>query len=133
MTTIQTGSSLTLGLNTTHTGIATRPDVVGPVTMVKTLGEWFSTGSFAQPGAGYFGNVGAGTIFSPGLVVFNMAAYKDFRFAERITLQFRGEFFNAFNHSNFGSPNANLGAGTFGQVTSMKDPRIGELALKLRF
>jgi len=62
-----------------------------------------------------------------------MAAYKDFRITERITLQFRSEFFNALNHPNFGSPNTSFGAGAFGQITSMKNPRIGELALKLRF
>jgi hypothetical protein len=133
MTTIQTGSSLTLGMNTSHTGIATRPNVVAPVTTPHTLLQWFSTGSFAQPAPGYFGNVGAGAIRSPGLVVFNMEAYKDIRMTERIILEFRAEFFNVFNHSNFGSPGTNLGAGTFGQVTSMKDPRIGELVLKLRF
>jgi hypothetical protein len=52
---------------------------------------------------------------------------------ERLTLQFRSEFFNAFNHPNFGSPNINFGAGSFGQITTMKNPRIGELVLKLKF
>jgi hypothetical protein len=40
----------------------------------------------------------------PGLVVFNLAAYKDFRLWERLTLQFRSEFFNAFNHTNPNGP-----------------------------
>jgi hypothetical protein len=62
-----------------------------------------------------------------------MALYKDFRMSERLILQFRSEFFNAFNHPNFGSPNTNLGAGSFGQITTMKNPRIGELVLKLKF
>jgi hypothetical protein len=133
MTTIQTGGSLNLGLSTSHTGLATRPEQIGPVTNPQTMQAWFSTQSYAQPAPGFFGDVGVGTILSPGLVVFNMAAYKDFRFNERFVLQFRSEFFNAFNHPNWGSPNTNLGAGTFGQITSMKNPRIGELALKLRF
>src|SRR5215472_4838783 len=133
MTTIQTGSSLNLGLSTSHNGLATRPDLIGPVTDPHTMLQWFSTKSFAQPAPGFFGNAGVGTLLSPGLWVFNMAAYKDFRMAERLTLQFRGEFFNAFNHPNFGSPNTSFGAGSFGQISSMKNPRIGELALKLRF
>jgi hypothetical protein len=133
MTTIQTGGSLNLGLSTSHNGLATRPDQIAPVTSPHTMLEWFSGKSFAQPAPGFYGDVGVGTILSPGLVVFNMAAYKDFRLHERFTLQFRSEFFNAFNHPNFGAPNTNFGAGSFGQITSMKNPRIGELALKLRF
>jgi hypothetical protein len=133
MTTIQTGGSLNLGLSTSHNGLATRPDQIAQVTYPHQLLNWFSTKSYAQPAAGFFGDVGVGTILAPGLAVFNMAAYKDFRMSERITLQFRSEFFNALNHPNFGSPNTNVGAGSFGQITSMKNPRIGELALKLKF
>ena len=48
-------------------------------------------------------------------------------------LQFRAEFFNIFNHTNPNGPNTNFGAGTFGQITSAADPRIGEVALKLNF
>jgi hypothetical protein len=55
-----------------------------------------------------------GTLLSPGLWIFNIAAYKDFWVNERITLQFRRELFNAFNHPNFSSPNTSFGAGSFG-------------------
>jgi hypothetical protein len=133
MTTIQSGSSLTLGLSTTHNGLATRPDVLGPLVYDHQLLQWFGTKTFAQPAPGFFGDAGVGTILSPGLSNYNMALYKDFRMTERFTLQFRSEFFNAFNHPNFGSPSTSFGAGGFGQITSMKNPRIGELALKLRF
>lgn len=133
MTTIQSGSSLTVGMSLANTGLANRPTLISDVTYPRTLQQWFSTGSFAKPANGFFGNVGNGTIQGPGLVVFNMAAYKDFRLREGLTLQFRSEFFNVFNHTNPNGPNTNLGAGTFGQITSAKDPRTGELALKLRF
>ena len=133
MTTIQSGSSLTFGLGATHNGLATRPDMLGPVTYDNQLLQWFGTKSFAQPAPGFFGNAGVGTVLSPGLSNFNMAIYKDFRMSERFVLQFRSEFFNALNHPNFGSPNTNFGTGGFGQITSMKNPRIGELVLKLRF
>jgi hypothetical protein len=133
MTTIQSGSSLNFGLSTSHNGLATRPDVLGPLTYSRELLQWFGTKSFAQPAPGFFGESGDGTVRSPGLWIFNMAAYKDFRMSERFTLQFRSEFFNTFNHPNFGSPNTSFGAGAFGQITSMKNPRIGELVLKLRF
>jgi len=133
MTTIQTGSSLTFGLSTSHNGLATRPNAIAPLVYEHHLQQWFDTTTFTQPGPGFFGNAGVGTVLSPGLSNFNMALYKDFRLRERVTLQFRSEFFNALNHPNFGSPNTNFGAGSFGQITSMKNPRIGELVLKLRF
>jgi hypothetical protein len=133
MTTIQSGASLTFGLSTSHNGLATRPDAIAPLVYEHKLLEWFDTKTFAQPAPGFFGNAGVGTVLSPGLSNFNMALYKDFRMSERLILQFRSEFFNAFNHPNFGSPNTNLGAGSFGQITTMKNPRIGELVLKLKF
>ncbi len=133
MTSIYSGSSLTLGLSTSHNGLATRPDVTGPLTYTYQLNEWFNTKTFAKPANGFFGNAGEGTVLSPGLVNFNMALYKDFRLTERMTLQFRSEFFNAFNHANWGAPNTSFGAAQFGQISSMKNPRIGELVLKLRF
>ena len=133
MTTVQSGSSLTFGLSTSHNGLATRPNAIAPLVYEHDLLQWFDTKTFAQPAAGFFGNAGVGTVLSPGLWNVNMALYKDFRMNERFILQFRSEFFNAFNHPNFGSPNTNFGAGSFGQITSMKNPRIGELVLKLRF
>jgi hypothetical protein len=133
MTTIQSGSSLTFGLSTAHNGLATRPNAIAPLVYEHQLLQWFDTKTFAQPAPGFFGNSGVGTLLSPGLSNYNMALYKDFRMTERFTLQFRSEFFNVFNHPNFGSPSTNLGAGGFGQITSMKNPRIGELVLKLRF
>ncbi len=133
MTTIQSGSSLTMGMNLANTGLAIRPNLIAPVTYPKTIQQWFSIASFGKPANGYYGNVGNGTIQGPGLIVFNMAAYKDFRIRERLTLQFRSEFFNVFNHTNFNGPSTSLGGGTFGQITGAKDPRTGELALKLRF
>ncbi|PYV20869.1 MAG: hypothetical protein DMG24_21380 [Acidobacteria bacterium] len=64
---------------------------------------------------------------------FDMAFYKDFAFSERAKLQFRGELFNIFNHTNFNAIDPNFGSGTFGQVTSAADPRIIEFALRLEF
>jgi hypothetical protein len=133
MTTIQSGSSLNFGLSTSHNGLATRPNAIAPLVYERQLLEWFNTKTFAQPAPGFFGNAGVGTVLSPGLANFNAALYKDFRLNERLILQFRSEFFNVLNHPNFGSPNTNFGAGSFGQITSMKNPRIGELVMKLRF
>ncbi|HEV2275559.1 MAG TPA: hypothetical protein VGR96_15415 [Acidobacteriaceae bacterium] len=62
-----------------------------------------------------------------------MALYKTFRITEEHSLQFRSEFFNAFNHTNFAGVSTSLGAGNYGQVVSARDPRVIELALRYQF
>jgi hypothetical protein len=133
ITAVQSGPSLSPGLSVSRAGLATRPDLIAPITYPKTLQQWFSTTSFAQAAAGFYGNAGRGIIVGPGLINLDAALYKDFRFSERWKAQLRCEFFNVLNHTNFNGPNANLGAGNFGQITSSKDPRIGEMALKISF
>ncbi len=137
MTTIQSGGAMSMGMSIAHSGLAGRPNQNGPVTYTKdwknTGNQWFSTTPFSQPAAGYYGNVGNGTLRGPGLVNFNMAAYKTFSFAEGINLQFRTEFFNVFNHTNPYNPTTSFGNGNFGKITSYKDSRTGELAMKFNF
>jgi hypothetical protein len=63
-----------------------------------------------------------------------VALAKNTRFGERYNLEFRAEFFNLFNHTQFANVQGNFNATTsFGQVTTARDPRIGQLALKLAF
>lgn len=82
---------------------------------------------------GKFGNAGPGILTGPGLVNFDMGLYKDFAITERARLQFRSEFFNVFNHTNFAGINATFGSGAYGQVTSALDPRILEFSLRLHY
>jgi hypothetical protein len=140
ITTIQSGFAVDPGLSIAHPGLATRPDrVASNITGPKTVAEWFNTSAFAAPPAGYFGNAAPGSIQGPGTVNFDMALYKDFNVTERAKFNFRAEFFNIFNRANFnnvgGTPSidANLGSGTFGQITSAADPRIIEFVLRFEF
>jgi hypothetical protein len=133
ITTIQSGFAVDPGLSVNFQGLAIRPDRAGSVKGAKSVNEWFNTNAFVQPAAGYFGNAGTGIIRGPGLVNFDMGFYKDFRIKERHSIEFRGELFNIFNHSNFNGIDPVLGSGTFGQVISAADPRIVEFALRYQF
>ncbi|HZQ43594.1 MAG TPA: carboxypeptidase regulatory-like domain-containing protein [Acidobacteriaceae bacterium] len=133
MTTIQSGNAITPGLSTSGNGLATRPDVIAPISYPKTLKQWFTTTSFKQPPAGFFGNASPGILRGPGLVVFDATIGKDTHIGERVNVVWRMEFFNLFNHTNFGNPGASLGANTFGAISSAKDPRMGEMVFKVVF
>jgi hypothetical protein len=75
----------------------------------------------------------------PGLNNWDMALLKDTRLSETTRLQFRAEFFNLFNHTQFSAVNGNIsGAGQqtpfgFGDALSTQEARIGQLSLKLLF
>jgi hypothetical protein len=75
------------------------------------------------PNQGYFGTLGRNTFRGPAYYDFDFALIKDTPFgrresgAERVDLQFRGEFFNLFNIVNMGLP-ANILTGTgFGEIS----------------
>jgi hypothetical protein len=108
----------------------------------RTIDRWFDTGAFvpynATPGAvGFipnriYGSTGVGIVRGPGYVNLDFNLAKDFAITERFIAQLRGEFFNAFNHANFGVPGVQTGAG-FGQIVSAAEARIIQLGLKLKF
>ncbi|HEY6293794.1 MAG TPA: carboxypeptidase regulatory-like domain-containing protein [Terriglobia bacterium] len=140
ITTIQSGFAQDPGLSVANQGLATRPDrVASNINGMKSFSEWFNTAAFAAPPAGYFGNAAPGSIVGPGTVNFDMAFAKDFHLGEHVVMNFRSEFFNIFNHTNFNGINNTFGSGStgspgsFGWVTSAADPRIVEFALRLQF
>jgi hypothetical protein len=96
--------------------------------------EWFNTAAFALPAPYTFGNEGRNNLTGPPLKNLDFIAYKDFLFTERLRLQFRSEFFNIFNHANFGLPNNDVQSASFGVITGTATaPREIQFALKLNF
>ena len=96
--------------------------------------EWFNTAAFALPSIYTFGNEGRNNMTGPPTKNLDMIVYKDFRFAERLNLQLRAEFFNIFNHANFGQPSNNVQASNFGQITSTSTaPRQIQFGMKFAF
>ena len=126
----------------------TRPDQLGPVRMTKTVDAWFSPDSFA-PAVDHFGSERSGSLLGPGFNNWDLAAIKNTKIVERLTLQLRGEFFNAFNHESFGvgygnapsaggvdnslSDSAFYEGSGFGEIVSGHAPRRIQLGAKFIF
>src|SRR5581483_6857634 len=110
------------GINIDPSDISPRPDQVASVHMPKKQLSWFTQSSFANA-VGHFGNASNGSLLGPGLDLWDLSAIKNFALGEHARLQIRGEFFNAFNHTNFDTVDQRLGHAQFGQVTSAHDPR----------
>jgi len=94
-----------------------------------------AAGATAPAGTGTgFGNLGGGDIRAPGQYNWDVALEKLIPVHESRSLQFRAEFFNAFNHPKFEIPNINANQGTFGQIIGLAvSPRITQFALKFLF
>jgi hypothetical protein len=63
----------------------------------------------------------------------DLSVFKTIPITESIKLQFRSEFFNAFNHTQLNNPNTVVGAPDFGRISSARDPRILQMALRVTF
>jgi hypothetical protein len=94
---------------------------------------YFDTTGFSAEPIGQLGTSRRRFFSGPGMENFNMALSKDTKFFDRYTLQFRAEFFNVFNHTQFSAVNGNFNSPAFGQAIGANDPRLGQLALKLSF
>lgn len=95
--------------------------------------QYFDTGNFSLETLGQLGTARRRFFAGPGINNFNVALAKNTRFGERYNLEFRAEFFNIFNHAQFANVQGNINASNFGQATTARDPRIGQLALKFGF
>lgn len=99
----------------------------------RTIDRWFDIGAFASPAQYNFGNAGRGILVAPGNFNVDLGVHRNFFFTERWKLSFRWEMFNAFNHANFGVPNASIGNPVAGQISTTAPARIMQFALKLTF
>jgi hypothetical protein len=83
------------------------PAFSGPV-LLQNPRQWFNPNAFILPIPGTYGNLGRGTLTGPGLAEVDVSLFKTTAVWERASLQFRAEFFNVLNRSNFGTPNATV-------------------------
>jgi hypothetical protein len=135
-----------------------RPDVVPGVPLVLygaqyPGGKAFNPAAFTPPPTGEQGDFGRNVLRGFGAWQADVAFQRQFHFTEKVGLRFRGEFFNLFNHPNFGPPDNTLTDPLFGQSTQtlasslgsgganggfnplyqIGGPRSVQLALKLQF
>jgi len=143
--TLQTGRPFTVALlpeiDISNTGRATlgfgandRPDRIGDGEVQASRSErWFDTGAFVFPRFGCFGNSGRNILDGPGYKDVSVSLVKNTARGENLNLQFRAEFFNSFNNTNFSLPDVFLGSPTFGRILSAQSPRRIQFGLKLIF
>jgi hypothetical protein len=68
--------------------------------------QYFNPAAFMVPSNGTYGNVGRDVLIGPGLASLDLSLMKNTSLSERVSLQFRAEFFNILNRANFNTPNA---------------------------
>ncbi|MEG9435739.1 carboxypeptidase regulatory-like domain-containing protein [Edaphobacter sp. HDX4] len=71
----------------------------------RTPQQYFNPAAFLAPAYGTVGNLGRDTLTGPGLANFDLSLLKATQISERVRTQFRAEFFNVLNHTNFATPN----------------------------
>jgi len=139
----QSGAAFNAGGNSNNYN---RPDqIAGCNTHAASHSQyhWINASCFAVPAAGELGDANRVPVSGPDFVNSDFSVIKQFRLHHEMGLNFRAEFFNLFNHPQYGSPIADINynspaAGTvspfFGSVNStVNNPRLMQLALKLTF
>jgi hypothetical protein len=141
ITTLQTGAPLNLTANNTAGlfNIKTRPNNNGKSAKLsgavdQRLNRYFDTSVFSQPAPFTFGNVAERLpdIRTDSARNFDMSMFKVFQVRERLRVQVRAEFLNAFNTPRFGGPNTSVTSSAFGVISSQANsPRQTQFGLKL--
>jgi Carboxypeptidase regulatory-like domain len=153
ISTYGTGTPFSVNFSQTGTGIVgwsgSRADQLSGVPFyAKQSGhditrgvQWVNPSAFAPPAKWTYGNSARNMLFGPGLWNWDITATKSFSIREHWRLQFRGDFFDAFNHFNLSNPDNTIpdrrDGGTpnpnSGMITSGSGGRIVQLGLKLSF
>jgi hypothetical protein len=107
----------------------------------RSFYRWFNTSVTAQPAVGTIGNAARTNIRGPGTNNFDLVAYKNISFFERVRTQFRAEFYNAFNHTQYSAVDTTSRFDAqgrqvntqLGQITATRPGRRIQLALRVTF
>ena len=112
-----------------------RPNYVGdPNPASPTPAVWLNKSAFEVPQAGTFGNAGRNSLRADGINNVDLSLFKGASITERVRVEYRVEFFNAFNSPQYRAPAANISRGNFGRVLGTANlARQIQMGLKLYF
>ena len=112
-----------------------RPNLVNDdIYGAKTLTKYFAASAFSQAAVGTNGDLQQNAGVGPNFWSINMALSKLVSVAATQRLELRLEVFNLLNQFNWGNPDPNFNAGTFGRITTMAgEPRIFQFGVKYDF
>jgi hypothetical protein len=114
--------------------IGQRPNINGDPNLDNpTADRWFNTSVFSEPAPFTFGNAGRNLIIGPGNQTWTLGLYKNFLIKERHRIQFRTEFFNAFNNVNLDNPDTNFDSANIGRIFGSAPARQVQFGLKYNF
>ncbi len=140
ITRIQSGSPFhpQLGGDWNNDGVSgDRPDRIGAGTLPssgRSAERWFAIEDFAAPADYGFGNSGRYILLNPGEYTWDISLIKRTVVSERgDAIEFRVQFFNAFNHTNFERPGTTFDTDSFGVISNARQSREIEFALKYTF
>jgi len=129
--------AFTQATSTSGAGITNRPDLTAGCDLyagAHTVNKWFNPSCFTTPAAQQLGNAPRTVGYGPQRTNVDFSLYKKFATIEAQNLEFRAEFFNILNHSQFGLPDQGLGDSSFGAVsTTVHENRQIQFALKYLF
>ena len=140
--TLTTGRPFNVTVNgdPANSGQTDRADLVGDPNSVpggRRVAEFFNVAAFQANKQYTYGNLGRNALIGPAFSNVDCSLMKQatvFQVRDQpLDLQFRWEFFNIFNHPDFGFPGATFGTPTFGQLTSASPGRKMQVGLKLVF
>ena len=143
ITTLNSGLPITIGMSSDNSNTGSTYNARQPNRLrdgrkgSPSLEQWFDTAAFALNPLNTYGNSGRNIIDRDGIINQDLALIKNWALpmlpTEEGRLQLRFEFFNAFNHPNFGGPSSNIQSAAFGRVSGALFGRVIQTALKVYF
>ena len=115
---------------------ANTPQITGPVRFLNPKtngGQWLDPSNITDPTTGAFGNMPHALCCGPAISNTDFVVSKKTKITERWNTEFRAEFYNAWNHTQFLNPDGNFTNSTFGRVQKVRDPRLIQFGFKLLF
>jgi hypothetical protein len=136
ITQFQTGYPYTISqTNTTgwFNGAQYADKVGNPYLSEPTVAEWFNPKAFQITPPDEPGTAPRAALFGPGLNDWDLSVMRNFPVKERVTLQFRADFYNAFNHPSFDDLNTTITSPGFGAATGDIGARTIQLDARISF